>query len=307
MDCDGTWRGQVGVWRLLSAAPAALLSGMLVTIAFSWLAPFTLLGVAGWLLLVPSLLLTRRAEQLAVRTAYRFRAPTGRDTDQLTWLRQQAEDRCEIPAGRFDWYVRIDPVPNGFAAGCYSIAVTTGFLQLVYAGRLTPDQAVAVAVHEMGHHITRGPRYGLIADWLSWPWRTAYRTAIRIGHTLPLSGAGTLLMPVVFAAAIVNVARGNGPPEQVVSVLVALVAVVFAVIASPLAEAAASRASERAADAYAARSGAGPDLALALDLVASCQPETLLEKSRRSHPATAVRQLQLISALPTPAAQSPGR
>jgi Zn-dependent protease with chaperone function len=301
------WRRQSGAWRLLFAAPTALLSAILVTMAFSWLAPYTLLAVACWLLLVPPLLLTRRIERLAVRTAYRFRTPTGRDAEWLTWLRHRAEDRCGIAAGRLDWYVRNDPEPNAFAAGLRSIAVTTGFLHLLYDGRLTPDQAIAVAVHEVGHHVTRGPRYGLIVDWLTWPWRAVYRAAIRLGHRLPLSGVGTLLMPAVFAVAMVNVVREDGPPEHATPVLVALITVVIAVVAFPLTEAAVSRAGERTADAYAARLGAGPDLAQALDQVAPCHPGTLLERPRRSHPETAVRQLQLTETVPVSAAPSPDR
>jgi hypothetical protein len=50
---DGGRRGHIGVWRLLSAVPAALLSAMLVRIAFSRLLPYALLTAAGWLLLGP--------------------------------------------------------------------------------------------------------------------------------------------------------------------------------------------------------------------------------------------------------------
>ena len=296
-----------GEWRLLCATPAILLSAMLVTVTFSWLGPHTLLAVAGWLLLVPLLFLTRPVERLAVGTAYRFRTPTGRDAEWLTWLQQRAEDRCEIPVDRLDWYVRNDPAPNAFSLGLRSIAVTTGFLHLLYDGRLPQEQAIAVGMHEVGHHVTGGPRYGLIVDWLAWPWQTVYRTAIRIGHTLPLPGGGMLLMPVVLAVAIVNVVREGGPPERVVPVLVALITVVIAVVASPVAEAAASRTGERAADAYAARLGAGPDLARALEQIAPCHPGTLLGRPRRSHPMTAARQLQLTRALPTPDSTRPER
>jgi Zn-dependent protease with chaperone function len=298
MKRSGRRRRQSGAWRLLSAAPAALLSAMLVTIAFSWLTPYTLLAVAGWLLLVPLLLLTRRVERLAVGTAYRFRTPTGRDAEWLAWLRKRTEDRCGIAAGRVDWYVRNDPAPNAFAAGLRSIAVTTGFLHLLYDGRLTPDQALAVGAHEVGHHVTRGPRYGLIVDWLSWPWRAVYRAATRIGHGLPLSGAGTLLMPLVFAVAIPNVVRHDGPPGRVTPVLVALITVVIAVVVSPVAEAAVSRASERAADAYAAGLGVGPDLAVALHQVSPCCPGTLIGRVRNTHPPIDVRQRQLVGAVP---------
>ncbi|SFE94456.1 M48 family metalloprotease [Blastococcus tunisiensis] len=294
-------------WRLLCAAPAILLSAMLVTVTFSWLGPYTLLTVAAWLLLVPVLLLTRPLERLAVGTAYRFRMPTGRDAEWLTWLQQQAENRCEVAADRLDWYVRTAPAPNAFAVGLRSIAVTTGFLHLLYTGRLTPEQAVAVALHEVGHHITRGPRYGLIADWLTLPWQSIYRAAIRIGHTLPLSGVGTMLMPMAFVVAIVDILREDRPPEHVVPVLITLITVAIAVTVSPVAEAAACRAGERAADSYAASLGAGPDLARALDQVAPCHAGTLIDRPLASHPATAARQLQLSSTPPSLAHTGPCR
>ncbi|WP_170182499.1 M48 family metalloprotease [Blastococcus colisei] len=283
-------------WRLLCAAPAILLSAMLVTVAFSWLRPYTLLPVAAWLLLVPVLLLIRPIERLAVGTAYRFEIPTGRDAEWLTWLQQRTENRCGVAADRLDWYVRTDPTPNAFAVGLRSITVTTGFLHLLESGRLTPEQAVAVAMHEVGHHITRGPRYGLIINWLTLPWQILYRAAIRIGHRLPLSRAGTLLMPIVSVVAIVDLVREDRPPQHVVPVLITLITVAIAVMASPVADAAACRAGERAADSYAAGLGAGPDLARALDQVAPCYAGTLLEMPLSSHPATAARQLRLSSA-----------
>lgn len=292
-------RRHSGEWRLLCAAPSILLSAMLVTVTFSWLGRHTLLPVAAWLLLAPMFLLTRPLERLAVGIAYRFRMPTGRDAEWLTWLQQQTENRCGIAADRLDWYVRTDPAPNAFAVGLRSITVTTGFLHLLYNGRLSPEQAVAVAIHEVGHHNTRGPRYGLIVDWLTLPWQSVYRAATRIGYRLPLSGVGTLLMPIVFVVAIVDVLREARPPEHVVPVLVALITVAIAVVASPVVEAAVCRAGERAADSYAAGLGAGPDLARALDQVAPCHAGTLLERPLSSHPATAARKLHLTSDSPS--------
>jgi Zn-dependent protease with chaperone function len=294
----GGRRGHFGAWRLLCAAPAALLSAMLATTAFSWLLPYPLLAVACWLLLAPLLLLTRPAERLAVRTAYRFRTPTGGDAEWLAWLQLAVENRCNVPPGHIDWYIRGDPVPNAFAAGHHSVAVTTGFLRLVYAGTLTPDQAVAVAVHEAGHHATRGARYGLAAGWLSWPWRTVYRTASRLDQALPYPAIGVLL-PLAFVVAVFNVVRSGGPPGQVVPVLIALVTVGLAVIVTPVLDAAFTRASEHAADAYAAGLGVGPDLAVALQYLSPCRPGTLLGRARHTHPATDARQRRLIDATPS--------
>ena len=62
----------------------------------------------------------------------------------------QVRRRC----GRFDWYVRDDLAPAALAVGRRSIAVSTGFLRLLYHGALTHRQAVAVCGHEAGHHVT---------------------------------------------------------------------------------------------------------------------------------------------------------
>lgn len=295
MGHSGGRRGHAGAWRLLCAVPAALLSAMLVTIVFRWLLPYPLLAMACWLFVAPLLLMTRPVERLAVRTAYRFRTPTARDAEWLAWLQLWAENRCDIAAGHIDWYVRSDPAPNAFAAGHHSVAVTTGFLRLVYAGRLTPDQAVAVAVHEVGHHATRGARYGLAAGWLSWPWRTVYRTASRLDRVLPFPGIGVLL-PLAFVVAAFNVVRSGGPPGQAVPVLIALVAVALAIIVTPVLDAALTRASESAADTYAAGLGVGPDLAVALHHLSPCHPGTLLDRVRNTHPATDARQRRIIDA-----------
>lgn len=291
MDRSERPREHHAAWRLLCAAPATMLSAMLVTTAFSWLLSYTILGVVGWLLLVPLLLLTRRVEQLAVRAAYRFRTPTGRDAEWLAWLQQRTQDRCSIPAVHFDWYVRNDLAPNAFAAGHHSVAVTTGFLRLVYAGRLTPDQAVAVIVHEVGHHITRGARHGLMVGWLSWPYRAVYGSSIRLGQALPYPVIGVLL-PAAFVVAVINIVRDGGPLGQVVPDLVVLAAVALAVIVSPVIDAVLARVGEHAADAYAARLG----VALALHELSPCRTGTLLGWTQHSHPATDARQRRLIDA-----------
>lgn len=53
--------------RLGCATPAMLTSAMLVTIAFSWLRKFTLLGLTGWLL--AALLTLPSLERTAIRIA----------------------------------------------------------------------------------------------------------------------------------------------------------------------------------------------------------------------------------------------
>ncbi len=295
-------RGYFSAWRLLCALPAILTSVLLVTIAFSWAGVFALVGVVGWLLCA-ALLSLPAMERKAVRAGYRFHDPLPRDRDWLSWLQSAVELRCGLEAGRLDWYVRKDKEPNAFAIGRRSVAVTSGFLQLLSTGRLTPEQAVAVGAHEVGHHLTGGTRYGLVMDWLTWPWRAGYRLVLRVCAAMPFRRTGTLLTPVVFAIAGVMIVREDRPLEQVVPVLALLLAIGLGAFLAPLADAAFSRASERSADAYAARLGVGPDLAAALDLVAPACKLGPLDRLRNSHPATSSR-LQRLSASTSVAATS---
>ncbi len=193
-------------WRLGCAVPAILTSAMLVTIGFSWLGKFTLLGLAGWLL-AGALMMLPSLERAVVRVEYRSHA---------------VESRCVLEAGRFDWYVRRAVEPNAFVIGRRSIAVSTGYLQLLYAGRLTQAQAVAIGAHEVGHHLTGGARYGLAIGWLSWPWRAGYRLVMRLYAVVPFGEAAKLVMPPVFVVAAVQLVQEDAPAEQVVPMLVLL-------------------------------------------------------------------------------------
>ncbi len=168
-----------------------------------------------------------------MRFGHRFRPPTGFDEQSLASVRAWAEHRCQVPPRRLDWYVREDPAPNAFAAGRPSIAFTTGFLQLLEARRLSHDEAVAVAIHEIGHHATRATKYGLMVEWLSWPWRAAYRALTRLGAAMPYAGAGMLLMPVVFTVAIIQTAQLDAPPERLVPVLALLITLALGIFRVP--------------------------------------------------------------------------
>jgi len=281
-------RGHYGAWRLACAVPAALTSAVLVTIVAAPLGRYTPLGPAEWLL-VGFLLLGRWSERAAVRAFYRLRVPAGNDRAWLEWLQAGAEHRCRVHPGRLDWYLRDDPQPNAFAAGRRSVAVTSGFLHLVKSGRLSHDQAIAVVIHEIGHHATGGTRYGLLADWLCWPWQAVYRAVMRLSGMLPYAEASMLLLPVIFTIAIVRTARLDAPPEQLVPVLALLVTLTLGIFAAPVGDAALARASERAADRYTTRRRAGVDLAAALHSINPCRPAGLLGRLHNRHPSTTAR------------------
>ncbi len=270
-------------WRLGCGVPAILTSAMLVTIGFSWLGKFTVLGLAGWLL-TAALLMLPSFERAAVRVEYRCHAAEPQDRDWMRWLQTAVETRCALEAGRFDWYVRRDVQPNAFAIGRRSIAVSTGYLQLLHAGRLTQEQAVAIGAHEVGHHLTGGARYGVAIGWLSWPWRAGYRLVMRLYALVPFGEAAKLVMPAVFVVAAVQLVQEDAPGEHVVPMLVLLGVVALGAFVAPFADAAFSRASERGADAYAARLGMGPDLATALTIVAPCGAQGRFRGLRNTHP-----------------------
>lgn len=254
--------------RLLAAAPAVLLSTVLVTLALGWLTRSTLIAVTAWLLCAPLLLRHRRVERFVVRAIFHFRTPTGRDAEWQKWLRARCDRAgCELlgaPVARdFDWYVIEDPQENAFAAGRRSIAITSGLLRRVYAGHLTQDELLAVALHEIGHHAAGDVRHGLVVWWLTWPWRTVRLVAVRLGRGFRLFGVGALLTPVVVAVAIWRVATGGSPSAQAWGTIAVLSAALLAAYVQPVVEAATSRGSERAADVFVVRLGLGGALATA--------------------------------------------
>ncbi|WNV75270.1 M48 family metalloprotease [Geodermatophilus sp. DSM 44513] len=266
--------------RLSAAAPAVLLSTLLVTFAFSWLTRSTLIAVIAWLVCAPLLLPQRPVERFVVGTMFHFRRPTGRDAEWLNWLQGECEHlRCGLvgaPVARdLDWYVIEDSQPNAFAAGRHSIAITTGLLQRVYAGHLTRDELLAVALHEVGHHAAGDTRHGLVIWWLTWPWQTVRLFAVRLGHRIRPFGAGAVLTPVVVAVAICRVATGGSSGAQASSTIAVLSAALLAAYVQPVVEAAISRDRERAADAFVDRLELGSALA------------TARQKLDRSHPAGA--------------------
>ncbi|MDQ3465666.1 MAG: M48 family metalloprotease [Actinomycetota bacterium] len=287
MSRTGPRRGHhYGAWRVLCAVPAVLASTCVVTILFSGLGRWTPPAVAGWLLTGP-LVLLGPAERAAVRAQCRFRIPTSPEFEWLTSLGAWTKRRCAAGPGRFDWYVRDDPEPAVLAAGGRSIAVTTGFLRLLYDGALSHRQAVAVLLHEAGHHITGRCRYGLVVCWLSWPWQVIYRFSMRLGQLLPWAGAAMVFLPVVFVVAFVNVARQDAPTGKVVPVLALLL--VLAIFVYPVVDAVVSRAGEHAADRYAHRLGAGDDLAAALQVITDRCQVSSWRRLRASHPSPRAR------------------
>jgi len=171
-------------------------------------------------------------------------------------------------------------------------------LQAIWVSRLSYDQAIAVAVHEIGHHATRGANYGLSVGWLCWPWHALYRTVTGVAGGLPFAAGAAALQPVVFVIAIVQVATQDAPAAQRIPVVALLALAGLALSVHPAADAALARSCEYAADRYAARHGMEADLAGALHFIDSCRTGTRPSRWRDSHPGTHHRTARLNRARP---------
>ncbi len=301
--------GHYGAWRALTAAPAMtgslLLLGVLLAGVGVWQGP----ALLGWLG-AGLLLLTRRGERLAVRAWCGFRRPTRAEQEALEPVWRAALARCGIAPGQVDLYVQRSPGPNAYAAGRRSVAVTTGVLRIFLARRITDEDMAAVLVHELGHHATRGARFGLVTVWLAAPWRLAALLVLAIaaafgGRRQPL----WLLAPV--AAAGVGIAIAQAGARGQWSTVLILGTLVAAGVGAPLSDAAVSRASERAADRYAAAAGVGFPLARALRAMNRARPRRLgmMQRLLARHPSAETRIDALLAAevagieVPTPSAR----
>lgn len=244
----------------------AIIGGVLLMLALTaglraWGTPMFLLWLAG-----AAVVSMRWGERLAVRTAYGFRALSGREHRLLEPVFTAALARCDRPCGVLDWYVQPGRQPNARAAGQRSIAVTDGALESFLTGRLPADLLVAVLIHELGHHATGAGRFGLAAGWLAAPARLAFRVVLRLAV---LASGGR--RPGRASCAVVAVGGGIALAQAVQrhhwASATLLAGVAAALIVAPLLDSALSRASEHAADRYATSMGAGPDLARALAMI----------------------------------------
>ncbi len=294
---SGSARGQsarFGLWRALAAAPAMLGSLLLLSVVFGALGRWAGLMLLVWVV-CGAVLLTRVGERIAVRAACRFRSPSPAQAAALQRPWATALRMTGSAAGDVELYVQTTRMPNAYAAGGRSVAVTSRVVEDYRAGRLSEDQVVAVLVHELGHHATRATRPMLLALWLAMPWRLAARLLTGIG--LALSGRQTRrgLIMVIVAGVAVAVTRALSQGQVLVGGVLAAVA--LASVVCPLADAAVSRRVEFAADRFAADHGLAPQLVAALSALDDARggpgwPARLLA----SHPTTSQRIHALLAA-----------
>jgi STE24 endopeptidase len=278
----GSARGQsarFGLWRAIAATPAVIGSLLLLSVVFGALGEWAGLVLLVWVL-CGAVLLTRAGERIAVHAACRFRSPSPAQAAALQRPWTTALRMTGTAAGDVELYVQTARMPNAYAAGGHSVAVTSRVLADYRAGRLPEDQVVAVLVHELGHHATKATRPMLLALWLAMPWRLAASLLTGIG--LALSGRQPRRGSIMVIAAGVAVAVTRAVYQGQVLVGGVLVAVALAAVVCPLADAAVSRRAEFAADRFAA------DRGLALQLVAAL---SALDAGRRADPGWPARLL----------------
>jgi Zn-dependent protease with chaperone function len=254
-------RRRLAMWCVAPALPAVLGSLLLMLVLLGWAAAWEPVAMLAWLA-IGLLLLTRPGERIALRMSG-FRRPTLAQRSQLEPAMLAAVERCGADPGSMDWYVRRSRDLNAYACGRRGVAVTTGLLADLTAGRLTAQMVSGVLVHEFGHHASGTTRYTLAVRWWAALWRVASRFVF--GLTFGLIGRRQpprLLAGVVIVCAVVAIAQAAQQHSWgVVSVLTALPALG---VSAPLLDAAISRHSERVADDYASASGAHHELANAL-------------------------------------------
>ncbi|WP_336031692.1 M48 family metalloprotease [Geodermatophilus sp. FMUSA9-8] len=283
-----------GLWRIVAAAPAVLGSSLLTLASVPlgpWAALFPLVWVAS-----AAVLLTRVGERIAVRGAYRFGRPSAVQAVVLQPAWATALRMTGTAAGDVELYVQAARVPNAYAAGGRSVAVTSRAVEDCKSGRLSENQLVAVLVHELGHHASGATRPMLLVSWLAAPWRVARNLLIALASVLAgrQSQRGAMVAVVVGLAVAVTRTLHQGQ-WMVGGVLVFLG---LAVVLCPLADAAISRRAEFVADRFAADHGLALQLAAALGAMDDGQPAASgrLRLLLASHPTSERRIRALLAA-----------
>jgi STE24 endopeptidase len=246
-----------------------------------WEGPVLLVWLAGSLVVM-----TRVGERIVVRLGCWFRRPNAAQAARLIPLWSQALSRCGIDPRDVDLYVRYTAESNAFAAGARSVVVTTGLLRECRVERLPDDHVVAVLAHELGHHVTRANRYGLVAIWLTAPWRLARRMVVGVALPFARTQPSRALAVVVVAGVAVSIVQAVQAKQW--SVALVLTGVTVAAVLCPVADAALSRRSEFAADRYANNAGVGRELASALQILGSgpLRRPGLVSRLLSRHPTT---------------------
>src|SRR5215217_7305981 len=136
-----------GLWRWITAAPPVIGSLLILLLAAAAVGRWSVLLLLTWAACAAAVT-TGIGERMTVRAAYGFRQPSARQAAALQPAWATALRVTGTKAGDVELYVQTARMPNAYAAGGRSVAVTTRVLQDHESGRLPEDLLVAVLVHE---------------------------------------------------------------------------------------------------------------------------------------------------------------
>jgi STE24 endopeptidase len=264
---SGGARGQaarLGLWRAIAATPAMLGSLLLVSVAVGALGRWAGLLLLGWVA-CGAVMITRVGERITVRAACRLHSPSPAQAAALQRPWAAALRMTGTAGGDVELYVQTAQMPNAYAAGGRSVAVTSRVVEDYESGRLPEDQLVAVLVHELGHHATGAARPMLLVSFLAAPWRLAASLLTGLASILAGRQPRRGVAVVVVAGVVMAVARALHQGQWVVGGVLSFVW--LAAVLCPLADAALSRRSEFAVDRFAADHGLALELAAALHAI----------------------------------------
>jgi STE24 endopeptidase len=280
--------GHLGVWRAAAGLPAMAGSFGVMLLLFEWMGRWECLVLIGWLATTAAVT-SQAGERIAIQVGFGFRRLTAPQAMTLCPLWSRALECCAMDPLEVDLYLRRSGESNLFAAGKRSVALTTGTLADHQARRLSDEQVVALLVHELGHHATRGTRFAFATAWLAAPWRLVARIlkgiVFALGRRQPLAPLAVVGSTGVVVAVIRSAHAGHWAVAGV------LVFVSAAAVLCPAADAAISRRCELAADQYAAAAGVGADLASALRILGTDGPcqQRIASRLLARHPVTSRR------------------
>lgn len=283
------------LWRWVAAAPAVVGSLLLLVLASGALDQWSGLLVLTWASCAAAMT-TRAGERMTVLAAYGFHRPTPGQAAALQPAWATALRVTGTRAGDVELYVQTARVPNAYAAGGRSVAVTSRVLQDYESGRLPEDLLVVVLVHELGHHATGAARPLLLLSWLTAPWRLTSRVLTGAASALAGRQPRPGLAVVVIAGAAVAVIHALQQGQWTVGGVLAFVG--LAAVLCPTVNAAISRQAEFDADRFAADHGLALELAAALRVMDDRQRAARgwSQKLLASHPTSAQRIRALLAA-----------
>ncbi|MEU4213252.1 M48 family metalloprotease [Streptomyces sp. NPDC026206] len=156
--------------QLVMTLPTALISLVVVSLAFSLLSPVLgMVMTVVWLLSGP-LVFHRPAEAAIAQHLLGMRRPTPAEAERLGAVWEEVTRRAGVSQGTYELWVQERAELNATAAAGHIVGVTRHALD-----RLSNARLAAVLAHELGHHVGGHTWAGMLADWYALPARTVWR------------------------------------------------------------------------------------------------------------------------------------